>query len=75
MNQHVDENFSLVVVDHKYRMADQLKKLYRVTKIFLPIFFDKDIPVLTRGTRVSTRGAFSREEPLIDHVIASAALY
>ena len=47
---HVDKNFSLIVVDQKYRMADQLKKLYRISTIFSPIFFDKDIPVLTPGT-------------------------
>ena len=47
---HVDNNFSLIVVDQKYRMADQLKKLYRVSTIFSPIFFDKDIPVLTPST-------------------------
>ena len=31
-------------------MADNLKKLYKVSTIFSPIFFDKDIPVLTSGT-------------------------
>ena len=36
----------LMVVDHKYWMDDQFKKLYRVSTIFPPIFFDKDIPVL-----------------------------
>ena len=47
-------------------MADQLKKFYRVSTIFSPILFDKDIPILTPGTR---------KEPLIAPVIASAALY
>ena len=37
--------------------------------IFLPIFFDRDIPVLTPDTM------FSREENLTTPVIASAALY
>ena len=55
-----------MVKDYKYRIADQLKKLYRVSTIFSPIFFDKDILVLTN---------FSPEEPLIAPVIASAALY
>ena len=40
----------LVVVDHKYRMAEQLQKLYRASTTFSPIFFDKDIPALTPGT-------------------------
>ena len=41
-----NENFSLMVVNYKYRMVDQLKKLYGVNTIFSPVFFDKDIPVL-----------------------------
>ena len=50
-------------------MADQLKRLYRVSTIFLPIFFDKDTIFLTPGT------IFSREEPLIAPVIANTAHY
>ena len=42
--------FSLTVVDHKYRMDDQLKKLYRVSTVFSLIFFDKNISVLISGT-------------------------
>ena len=33
-----------MVLNHKYRMPDQLKKLYRVDTIFGPIFFYKEIP-------------------------------
>ena len=40
----------IIGVNHKCRVADQLKKLYRVSTIFSLIFDDKDIPVLTPGT-------------------------
>ena len=61
MNWHVDENFSMVVKDHKYGMADQLIKRYRVSEIFSPIFYNWDILVLTPG---------AREERLIAPAIA-----
>ena len=65
---HIDENFSLTVVNHKYRMVDQLKKLYRVSTIFSSIFFDKDIPVLSPAT------IFHDKQPLIAPIIGSTAL-
>ena len=43
-------------------MADQLKKLYRVSTIFSPIFFDRDIPVLTPGTIFHEK---SLQQPLL----------
>ena len=49
-NEHVDENFSLIVVNHNCRLVDQLKKLYRVSTIFSSIFFDKNMALLTPGT-------------------------
>ena len=58
MNYRDDENFSVMVVNHKYRMADQFKKFYGVGTIFSPIFFEKDIPVLTPGV-IFPRGAFT----------------
>ena len=58
-----------MVVNHKYRLADQLKKRFRVSTIFSPIFFDEDIPVLIPCT------IFHKEEPLIDPAIASGTLY
>ena len=58
-----------MVVNHKYRLADQLKKRFRVSTIFSPIFFDEDIPVLIPCT------IFQKEEPLIAPVIASGTLY
>ena len=49
-NEHVDENFSLMVVNHNCRLVDELKKLYRVRTIFSSIFFDKNMALLTPGT-------------------------
>ena len=66
MNWHVDDNFSMVLKYHKYGMADQLIKRYRVSEIFSPIFYTWDILVPTPG---------AREERLIAPVIAIAALY
>ena len=35
-----------LLIDGSERMADQLKKFYRVSTIFYSIFFNKGIPVL-----------------------------
>lgn len=49
MNQYVDEDFLLEVVNYKCKLAEQLKKLYKVTTIFSSTFFDNDIPLPTPG--------------------------